>query len=110
MFYYEFLSTVQNKNNMQTELYFQTKDISERSRILKSLLLCPPQGAKDFFLAAFKKERALDMKLCAVRGYAAYATEAEVSALTGKLLVTLKKRALTTPYNYGEYEPMRSVF
>ncbi len=50
------------------------------------------------------------MKLCAVRGYAAYATEAEVSALMGKLLASLKKRELTTPYNYAEYEPMRSAF
>ena len=50
------------------------------------------------------------MKLSAVRGYAVYATEEEVSTLMNKLLELLKKRPEKTPYNYTEYEPMRSVF
>ena len=50
------------------------------------------------------------MKLSAVRGYAAYATEDEVCVLMNKLLALLKKRPDRTPYDYIEYEPMRSVF
>lgn len=90
--------------------YFQEKDVSKRNEILKQLLLDMPVDSKDFFLRAFKKERYLDMKLSAVRGYAVYATEAEISALMSKLLELLKKRPEKTPYNYTEYEPMRSVF
>ena len=92
------------------ESYFQEKDVSKRNEILKRLLLDIPVNAKDFFLMAFKKERYLDMKLSAVRGYAAYATEGEVTTLMNKLLELLKKRSEKTPYNYTEYEPMRSVF
>ena len=90
--------------------YFQEKEVTKRNEILKQLLLDIPIDAKDFFLQAFKKERYLDMKLSAVRGYAVYATEEEVSTLMNKLLELLKKRPEKTPYNYTEYEPMRSVF
>lgn len=92
------------------ETYFQEKEVSKRNEILRQLLLDMPVNAKDFFLKAFKKERYLDMKLSAVRGYAVYATEKEVSVLMSKLLELLKKRPEKTPYNYTEYEPMRSVF
>ena len=92
------------------ESYFQEKEVSKRSEILTQLLLDIPVNAKDFFLKVFKKERYLDMKLSAVRGYAVFATEDEVSALMNKLLELLKKRPEKTPYNYTEYEPMRSVF
>lgn len=92
------------------ESYFQEKDVSKRNEILKQLLLDIPIDAKDFFLKSFKKERYLDMKLSAVRGYAVYATEEEVTILMNKLLELLKKRSEKTPYNYTEYEAMRSVF
>ena len=92
------------------ESYFQEKEVSKRSEILTQLLLDMPVNAKDFFLKVFQKERYLDMKLSAVRGYAVFATEDEVSALMNKLLELLKKRPEKTPYNYTEYEPMRSVF
>ena len=92
------------------ESYFHEKDVSKRSELLTQLLLNLPVNAKDFFLIVFQKERYLDMKLRAVRGYAVYATEEEVSALMNKLLELLKKRPEKTPYNYTEYEPMRSVF
>ena len=92
------------------ELYFTEKDIFQRYKILKELVLVLPEDSKDFFLKAFKKERFLDMKLCAVRGYAAFATEIEVSILMNKMCDLLQKRADKTPFNYTEYEPMRSVF
>ena len=92
------------------ETYFHEKEVSERNEIIRQLLLDMPVNAKDFFLKVFKKERYLDMKLRAVRGYTVYATEEEVSTLMNKLLELLKKRPEKTPYNYTEYEPMRSVF
>lgn len=97
-------------SNSLMECYFQTKEIPERNRILKNLLCNMPVDAKDFFLKAFKKERYLDMKLSAVRGYAAYATEEEVGVLMNKLLELLKMIPQRTPYDYREYECMRSVF
>lgn len=101
---------MENQHQYLMDLYFQTKDIAKRKRILTQLLCHLPLDGKDFFLMAFKKERYLDMKLSAVRGYAAYAAEDEVCMLMNKLLELLKKRAIQTPYNYAEYEPMRSVF
>ena len=98
------------KHEVLMESYFQEKEVSKRNTILKQLLLDTPPNAKDFFLKAFKRERYLEMKLSAVRGYAVYATEEEVSRLMNKLLELLKKRPEKTPYNYTEYEPMRSVF
>ena len=92
------------------ETYFHEKEVSERNEIIRQLLLDMPVNAKNFFLKVFKKERYLDMKLRAVRGYTVYATEEEVSTLMNKLLELLKKRPEKTPYNYTEYEPMRSVF
>ncbi len=92
------------------ELYFQTKDVPKRNLILKELMFSCPQNAKEFFFRAFKKERYLDMKLMALRGYAFYAAEEEVNPLMSKMLVLLKKRPEHTPYNYQEYEIMRSKF
>ena len=98
------------KREVLMESYFQEKEVSKRSEILTQLLLDIPVNAKDFFLKAFKKERYLDMRLSAVRGYAVYATEAEVTVLMNKLFELLKKRPEKTPHNYTEYESMRSVF
>lgn len=50
------------------------------------------------------------MKMTALRGYAHYASEEEVTVLAEKALELLKKRPLHTPCDYQEYEPMRSVF
>lgn len=99
---------MQHEHLMET--YFQEKEVSKRNEILRQLLLNMPVNATDFFLKVFKKERYLDMKLRAVRGYAVCATEEEVSTLMNKLLELLKRRPEKTPYNYTEYEPMRSVF
>lgn len=100
---------VNQHNNLMVQ-YFDSKELAKRNEILNKLLCNMPDDGKDFFLKAFKKERYLNMKLAAVRGYAAYATEQEVSVLMGKLLELLNNSAKKTPYNYTEYEPMRSVF
>lgn len=91
------------------EAYLATKSITERGEVLKAAVLSLPEDGKAFFAAAFKKERYLDMKLTAVRGYAAYATEEEVTVLMTKLQKLLTGR-LKTRNNYTEYEPMRSAF
>lgn len=96
-------------NNLMSE-YFNTKDLARRNTILKIFSVQYPEGAKDFFFKAFNKERYLDMKMTALRGYAYYATEDEVTVFAEKILALLKKIPLHTPYDYQEYEPMRSVF
>ena len=50
------------------------------------------------------------MKLTAIRGYATFATEKEIEPLMKKMMELLQKRAQTTPYNYQEYEILRSAF
>ncbi len=89
--------------------YLKSKDVRERFKRLKALVLDLPEDAKDFFLIAFKKERYLDAKLLALRGYAYYSTETEVELLSEKLMDLLKKREETTSFGYEEYENMRSA-
>lgn len=101
---------MENKHESLMGCYFDEKDVAERFEVLRQLLCDMPAEAKDFFHKAFKKERHIDAKLCAVRGYAAYATEQEVAVLMNKLLELLKKIPENTPYDYSEYEVMRSVF
>lgn len=95
---------------MNIEDYTSIKDILKRNTVLKEAVSNPAEYSKEFFLAAFKKERYLDMKLTAVRGYAEYAYEEEVGVLMTKMLELLIKRGQTTPNDYQEYEPMRSPF
>ncbi|MBB4825922.1 hypothetical protein HNO89_003158 [Sporosarcina luteola] len=93
-----------------TEIYFETKDIAKRNALLKQLVFDLPEDGKDFFLKVYKKERYLDMRLTAIRGYAAFASEEEVAVIIKKMLDILKKRPESTPYNYQEYEVLRSAF
>lgn len=91
--------------------YLTSKDIFSRNQILHAFVLtCPGRELKDFFLAAFKKERYVDMRLVALRGYANYASEKEVIPLMAKLSDTIKKIPAQTRYPYQEYEMLRSQF
>ncbi|MEK5331894.1 hypothetical protein [Lysinibacillus sp. FSL W8-0992] len=99
-----------DEKNGYMETFFNTKDIAKRNTLLKQLVFDLPEDGKDFFLKAFKKERYLDMRLTAIRGYAAFASEEEVALLMNKMLEILKKRPDSTPYNYQEYEILRSAF
>lgn len=92
------------------ELYSSSKNLSTRNIILKILVWYEQYNLESFFLQAFKKERYLDMRLWAIRGYANYATETEVEKLMSKFHEILVKRPENTPYNYQEYEQIRSVF
>ncbi|KOR90705.1 hypothetical protein AM231_09335 [Paenibacillus solani] len=92
------------------ELYSKAKNLYIRNTILKALVFCEDIDLKDFFFKAFKKERYLDMRLTAVRGYAKFATEKEVEKLMSTFTEILLKRPESTPYNYQEYELLRSAF
>jgi hypothetical protein len=93
------------------ELYLTSKDLFNRNQILDAFVMqCLQYDMKDFFLFAFKKERWLDMRLTAIRGFATYATEKEIIPLMKKFLEILIKIPTHTPYNYKEYELLRSKF
>lgn len=92
------------------ELYFKAKNLYIRNTILKALVFSEDIDLKEFFLKAVKKERYLDMRLTAIRGYAKYETEKEVEKLMTKFIEILMKRPESTPYNYQEYELLRSAF
>ncbi|WP_303985608.1 hypothetical protein [Niallia circulans] len=98
------------EKNKKMETYFNTKDIAKRNALLKQLVFDLPDDGKDFFLKAYKKERYLDMRLTAIRGYAGFASEEEVAILMNRMLEILTKRPESTPYNYQEYEILRSAF
>ncbi|MNU90818.1 hypothetical protein D3C71_806950 [compost metagenome] len=93
------------------DIYFKLKDMALRNQILGCLmhLSHPELGLKQFFEDAYKKERYLDMKLKAIRGLANYATESEIEPIMAHFLKLLMKRPEHTPYNYQEYEFIRSA-
>lgn len=94
-----------------TAHYLNSKDVFSRNQILQALVLtCLDRDLKGFFLAAFKKERHVDMRLTALRGYAHYASEQEVTVLTDKLAEIIKKLPTHTRCPYQEYEMLRSQF
>ncbi len=91
--------------------YLTSKDIFSRNQILHAFVLtCLDRALKDFFLIAFKKERHVDMRLVALRGYACYASEDEVTPLMAKLSDIIKKIPTQTRYPWQEYEMLRSQF
>lgn len=91
-------------------LYFKFKNMALRNRILYGLICCRNEELKEFFQKAYKKERYLDMRLLAIRGLAHYVSEEEMEAVMDHFFKILIKRPETTPYNYQEYEFLRSAF
>ncbi len=98
-----------DKNNIShlIRIYSTTKHLDIRNKILKLLYDCDFPELKDFFNNAYKKERYLDMKIYALRGLAKFISEKEIEKLLIKFNEILKKRQVTTPYNYQEYELLR---
>ncbi|MGZ0038961.1 hypothetical protein [Paenibacillus ottowii] len=105
---YEFLTT--DEAGLIVQLYFKMKNIALRNKILYGLIRCGNLELKDFFEKAYKKERYLDMRLLAIHGLAQYAPEEEIEKVMQHFLKILIKRPETTPYNYQEYEFLRSPF
>lgn len=92
------------------QLYFNLKNPALRNKILYGLIRCKELDLKDFFQKAYKKERYLDMRLLAIHGLTKYASEKEIDKIMDHFLQILIKRPETTPYNYQEYEFLRSAF
>lgn len=90
-----------------TRIYFATKQLDIRNKILRLLYDFDFPELKIFFDSAYKKERYLDMKIYALRGLSQFASEKEIEKLLLKFNLTLLKRQETTPYNYQEYELLR---
>ncbi|WP_228448087.1 MULTISPECIES: hypothetical protein [unclassified Chryseobacterium] len=98
--------TAENSNHL-VRIYTTTKEISYRNKILKLLYDHKYPELHSFFEMACKKERYLDMKVYALRGWAQFAEEKEIGKLVDKMKTSLAKREVTTPYNYQEYELLR---
>ena len=92
------------------ELYFSQKDVVKRHHLLKAITFKCEFASKEFFEKAFKKERKLEEKLTALRGYAFYASEQEIEPCVNKLLESVMKVPQTTPYAYNLYENMRAAY
>ncbi len=94
------------------ELYWATRDLFTRNQVLTALVLrCEEQDLKDFFLAAIEREKRLhDLRLTAIRGYAAHATEAEVEPWVRRLSTSLAKIPEHTPAAFDAYTPLLSPF
>ncbi|WP_226556327.1 MULTISPECIES: hypothetical protein [Priestia] len=89
-------------------LYFKVKDISLRHKLLLVLRDIYNSQLSEFFQKAYKKERDLEMKLIAVRGLVKYVEEHETTKIMNHFIKILIKRPEHTPYNYKEYEYLRS--
>lgn len=98
--------TAENSNHL-VRIYTTTKEISYRNKILKLLYDYQYSELQSFFEMACKKERYLDMKVYALRGWAQFAEEKEIGKLVDKMKTSLEKTGKTTPYNYQEYELLR---
>ena len=92
------------------ELYLSEKDVVKRHHLLKTIMFKCEFASKEFFEKAFKKERKLEEKLTALRGYAFYASEQEIEPCVNKLLESVMKVPQTTPYAYNLYENMRAAY
>ncbi len=96
--------------NDLAEQYFHEKNVDKRRAILKALVFKCESCSKDYFEKAFKKERKLDLKLLALRGYACFAAENEVEPFVEIIMRSLIKVPETTPYAYNLYEDMKGKY
>lgn len=90
-----------------TRIYSGTKHLDIRNKILRLLYDFEFSELENFFNAAYKKERYLDMKIYALRGLSKFISEIEIEKLLQKFNQTLSKRQQSTPNNYQEYELLR---
>jgi hypothetical protein len=101
-----------NENNINNideikliiNIYSKAKDLFIRNTCLKLLYNKDNELLEEFFETAYKRERYLDMKIRALRGWMHFIDENTVKKVLVKFNETLRKRKETTPYNYQEYE------
>ena len=96
--------------NDLAEQYFHEKNVDKRRAMLKNLVFKCESCSKEFFEKAFKKERKLDLKLLALRGYAYFAAENEVEQFVEIIMRSLIKVPETTPYAHNLYEDMKGKY
>lgn len=89
------------------DVYSTSKLPEIREKVVRLLYNKTFPHLKDFFMAAYKKERYLHAKLLCLRGFAQFVPEEEVDKIMVKFNETLAKRPLTTPYNYVEYSYLK---
>jgi len=85
-------------------VYAEAKDLYVRNLCLRLLYDRPFGFLEDWFDRAFRRERYLDMRVLALRGLAQFRGEKPLASLLAKINGSLHKRAISTPYNYQEYE------
>lgn len=88
------------------DMYHRTKDPFTRTQLLTALVLRGGEAdLEDFFLTAAKRLRLHELRLLALRGYAATAAEEEVEPLMEQLAHALAKVGEQggTPYQLYEY-------
>jgi hypothetical protein len=91
-------------------IYWATKDLFFRNKILKLLVDCDLPELEEFFAAAYSRERYHSMKVTALRGLAQFAVEEDIAVRLTKLRESLRKVELSTPLNFVEYEELLSPF
>ncbi|WML47620.1 hypothetical protein RCG23_19910 [Neobacillus sp. PS3-34] len=99
----DYLFLTKEEAEILTNIYFELKDLYLRKLILKNLSRCKEIQLEEFFLKAYKKERYLDIRLTAIRGYARFASHKEVEKVMQNFMKILIKRQENTPNNYQEY-------
>lgn len=95
--------------NYITAIYLNSKLQEIRHKALALLYDKGYATLKTFFFTVYKKERAMHLKLLALRGLAQFVAEDEIKALLKPFNATLQKWPQTTPYNYTEYEMLRGA-
>lgn len=85
-------------------IYAQAKDVYVRKLCLHLLYDHPLGFLEEFFDKAFGRERYIDMRVHALRGLAQFRGEQALVGPLAKVNESLRKRAISTPYNYQEYE------
>ncbi|TXG39314.1 hypothetical protein [Seonamhaeicola maritimus] len=111
-FYNALFSLTEDSVTMENSLYLikiyhSTKLHEMRNKSLKLLYNKDFEHLEDFFIAAYKREGYLDMKILALRGLAQFKPENEIEKILLKFNAVLKRRPEKTPCNYKEYELLK---
>lgn len=81
-----------------------------RNQILIALVMQTDESLKGFFRKTCFSETQISFKLIAIRGYAQYASEKEVSTLTEHFMKKLKEECTGSPYDCEQLTVLRSEF
>lgn len=91
-------------------IYHEYNDQYCRNQILIAFIFQSDESLKGFFRKAFYTEKQLSYKLIAIRGYAQYVTEDEIIPLMEHFVKKFDDMGELSPYDYEQFEVMRSEF